>query len=98
MRACVVVCASCVGNELGAEAGAVVAEALKSCTQLTSVDLMGTYSITYWPAVRLSGWAGWHSCALASLRADTTLEPGGRCVGFCVPRCVVRVWLCVHYV
>ena len=36
-----VMCAS--GNELGPEGGLAVAEAMKSCKQLTSVDLGGMY-------------------------------------------------------
>ena len=40
---CGVWCAS--DNELGPEAGVAVAEAMKSCKQLTSVNLAGMYCV-----------------------------------------------------
>ena len=38
---CVLLCECMSGNALGAEVGAAVAEAMKSCKQLTSVNLGG---------------------------------------------------------
>ena len=45
MFVCVVcVCVCCAsGNDLGAEGGAAVADAMKSCTQLTSLNLQSVY-------------------------------------------------------
>ena len=52
-----VLCAS--GNKLGAEGGAAVAEAIKSCKQLTTLYLQGMYLVLLSMAVCGLGW--WYS-------------------------------------
>ena len=49
------------GNELGAEGGAAVAEAMKSCKQLTSVNLRGMSCLC---AVCEAAVCACHSCSL----------------------------------
>lgn len=76
------------GNELGAEGGAAVAESMKSCTQLTSLNLQGMpclwvlhCEVGGWVAVTVVVCCGHVGCGHAG--------SGRRCVGVGHVYCVV---------
>ena len=91
---CVVCCVWCASdNELGAEGGAAVAEAIKNCKQLSNVNLQCMYLVWLCVAVCGLGWwyssvAGFHAVVVACLSVVCECECVHNVLCMCVDLCV----------